>query len=193
MDNDSAPEGNGSRKRQIVVIVLLVVVLAIAAYTLTNRQTAEAPNEPAQNNNAQQTKPSLYFEAGAVSLGIGQADTISLWLDTGGDAVNAVMATFTYPTNLLAIDNIDTSNSPFSNKIETNDQAGAVSLSLGSDSGNLTGKLLLATITLTAKSEGVASLAFTDESAAVKTTDTINTVNILKDHRGMTITIKAAN
>lgn len=195
MSNGTLPEGNSGRAQKAGILVLSILVLfGVIAFTIINRQTADAPKPSDNSSDRQSSGTKLHFEADGNELTVGQSSEVSVWLDTGSDAINSVEAFFSYPANLLEIDEVDTKSSKFDTVILADANDGTVRLALGTSKGNLSGKLLVATIKLTARATGNANLTFTDSSAAVRTNDQNDPdsiVDVLKRREPMTLNIKA--
>lgn len=175
------------------MVLSILVLFGVIAFTVINRQTADAP-KPSDNSDQQSSGTRLYFEADKNELAVGQNSEISVWLDTGSDAINSVEAFFAYPANLLEIDEVDTKSSNFDTIILADAEDGTVRLALGTSKGNLSGKLLVAKIKATASAAGSAKLTFTDNTAAVRTNDQNDPdsiVDVLKKREPITLNIRA--
>jgi hypothetical protein len=100
---------------------------------------------------------------------------VSVYVNTGGDKVNALQADVAYPADKLQFLSISTSGTALTIFAEKSGGGGIVHLSGGTPSPGFSGNKLVATITFKALSDsGAASLAFTSDSAVLRDSDNTN-------------------
>lgn len=88
-----------------------------------------------------------------------------------GDAVNAVQANLTYPTDRLTFQSISTANSNFTSAIQSEGGSGSVQVGVGLLGGTLTGPQEVARVTFTATGAGAAAISFAAGSGIARASD----------------------
>ena len=121
---------------------------------------------------------------------VGDSVNVSILFDTGGETVNKVKASITFPTSLLSVetDSIVTTGSAVTEFKETiySNVTGTVDIS-GNTSTSGTDKLL-ATIKFKTKAVGTANVSFDTDSQIIRSSDS-NNILLLADSIGGTYTI----
>jgi hypothetical protein len=139
---------------------------------------------PRSESRAQSTA-SLYFSPSTRSVGVNQTFTMTIYVNPGGQAINAVTANFTYPTDKLSVVSISGNSTNFPTVAEETYSSGTVFESRGT-SGSVSTTVQVATITFRALQTGTATLTFTNDAAVTRVSDS---TNILGTKTGATITI----
>jgi hypothetical protein len=129
---------------------------------------------------------SLYLSPAGKTVNKGDQFSIAIRVNTGGDPVNAVEATITYPTAKLSFGNIDYAGSGFEIQAEETVSGNIIRTIRGTVTPK-NGDKLVATVTFKAKASGKATVSFTSDCNVVRSSD--NT-NILSGKTGGTYTIK---
>lgn len=133
---------------------------------------------------------SLSLSPASGSYGQGQKFTVSINVNTGGDAVNAVEAVVTFPADKLKADYVSHSGSGFDIVAESTVGSGVVRISKGKMPPSVVGSRRVATVGFTALSQGSASVAITGESKVLREADS---GNILSGTGGATFNIGQAS
>jgi chitodextrinase len=137
---------------------LLLLVVAIGAYVVSRIFAASGV---------------LYLAPASSTTALGSTFTVTVHENSGSDAVNAVEADLTYPTNLLQFVSSDGSTSPFTVQAANTGGNGTVTLSRGNQTA-LTGDQVVAVLTFKTLAVGQASIAFASSSALVRASDQTN-------------------
>jgi hypothetical protein len=130
----------------------------------------------------------LHLSPGSANIPQGSIASVSIVLNTEGESINGVSAYLSYPADKLEVVWISYGGS-FPIAAEGTYGGGAIEISRGSISG-VTGNMNLATIGFKGKAQGKATVYFTNESGAAKTSDSTDSFN-LERSTGGTITITA--
>lgn len=110
----------------------------------------------------------------------GSTIAVQIRVDTGGQAVNAVQADFTYPTDKLTFTSIDATGSAFDVDASSSGGSGAVSVARGSTTPK-TGDLLVATINFNVTTTGTITLALQNSSVLVRSSDSTDILTTKQD------------
>jgi len=131
----------------------------------------------------------LYLSPGSANIPAGQTVTVSVVVNTGGESINGVSAYLSYPTDKLEVTYASCGGS-FGIAAERSYGGGSIRISCGSISG-ASGSVNVATIGLRGKAQGTATVSFVGGSAAARTSDSADSLN-LGGSRGGTFTIGGA-
>lgn len=126
------------------------------------------------------------------SVGVGDTATLILTVNTEGVPVNAAEATIQYPTDLLAVLDVDTSDSLFNFWVQEpsfSNDTGILTFLGGATNGFNGASLRIVRLHVKVKAEGVANILFT--SGTITASDG-NGTNVLTSMNGATITGVAA-
>lgn len=140
----------------ISVVVAVVVLGYIAVRTFAASGSAQ-----------------LYLSPASATYANGQAIAVQVYVNTGGDGVNAVQADFSYPTAKMQFTSIDGTGSAFDIDASSTGGNGTVSIARG-HAGNVTGTALIATVHFTVIGTGSANMTFLNSSAVVRSSDNTN-------------------
>jgi len=144
------------QRYQVAALVLLTV--AVGAYVAVRIFAASGQ---------------LYLAPSSSAIALGSTFTVTVHENSGSDAVNAVEADLTYPTNLLQFVSSDASSSPFTVQAVNSGGSGTITLSRGNQTA-LTGDQVVSVLTFKALALGPATLAFANTSALVRASDQAN-------------------
>jgi hypothetical protein len=161
-----------SKVRLIVLLVILALVGLIAVLqSNSNTPSKKEPTKSTTVNTSSQGNAKLYIKPASQNVTVGSAVVFEVWVDTGGQPVNAVQANLTYPVDKFDFSSINTKGSAFEVQALSTGGNGKISLGRG-HIGEVKGAGLVAKITLTAKSnKGDADVEFAAGSAVVRSTD----------------------
>lgn len=109
----------------------------------------------------------LYFQPSAVSAKVGETVTVTVMVNTAGEAVNALSAYAAYPTATLQALGVNTAASAFTLVAEKQLSAGQLKLSAGQPSPGVNGVYEVATLTFKALAQGSVTLQLSDSSAVL--------------------------
>ncbi len=157
------------RKLISPLLIIITIFLIRADYTYaTNAQLTLSPSEQTVNAT--------------------EIFSLKIMLNTDGAAVNRVLAKITYPSNLMSVQSLDTTNSFvdlwYQNNITT---PGVLTLEGGISGGGVNGNNLeMATINFEAKSAGNATLAISEDSEVIQVSDG---ADILSTYNSSTVII----
>ena len=123
------------------------------------------------------------------SANIPQGSTLSVQvrLNTQGEGINGVSSYLSYPKDKLDVVSISYGSSAFTIQAEHSYGGGGIRISRGSITG-VSGNVKVATIGLKGKSQGTATVSFVNGSAAPRTSDSSDSLN-LSGSSGGTYTI----
>ncbi len=128
----------------------------------------------------------FYLTSEKNNLVLGEIIPVSVIIDTKGESINGVSAFLSYPKDKLEVAWISYGDSfPFAAFESYGD--GVIEISRGSFTGEV-GDITLATIGFKALTIGEATVSFIPESAAPRTSDSSDSLNLLES-RGATFTI----
>jgi hypothetical protein len=192
MNETHKPEKSGKAKKdnRIPILVVLVALVLIGVVALLQ---SNSKNEPSKSNNGSSSSSNnvvgsakLYIKPANNSVATGGTMTFEVWVDTGGDPVNAVQANLTYPADKYDFSTIDSKDSAFEVQAMSTGGNGKINIARG-HIGDIKGPALVAKVSLIAKSsKGDADVAFVAGSAVVRSTDQ---KDILKDKTGGTFKV----
>lgn len=128
----------------------------------------------------------LYITPASGNLTNGNTLIVTIRENSFSDAVNAVQANFSYPTNRMTFQSISTSSSAFTTTIQSDGGSGSVQIGVGILGSSVTGDREVARVTFTLTGAGAAALAFTAGSGIARASDSID---ICKSRRGSNYTI----
>lgn len=116
---------------------------------------------------------------------------VSVYVNTGGEKVNALQADVAYPTDKLQFLSISTSGTALTIFAEKSGGGGVVHLAGGTPSPGFSGNKLIATVTFKVLLEsGTAGLSFTNDSAVLRDSDN---ANVLTSKGAATYTLSKAS
>src|SRR5260221_38960 len=120
---------------------------------------------------------------------LGSEVTVQVKLNTAGDSVNALSLGLTYPADKLDLltDKASFNSQAFPVRANQSLGNGSIRLDLGSFSG-VSGDVNVVQLTFKAKNNGQAQFAFTSDSAAPRTSDSSNSLDV-GSSRGGTVNI----
>ena len=148
----------------------------IGAYIIYQATAAPKPKTPSN-------QVSLSLEPASQKVPVGTVLTLSVWVDSYDQPVNAVQANLSYPADKYDFVNIDASLSAFGIEAQASGGNGSVNIARG-QVGSISGHQLLAKINLLAKdNNGSSSVSFSGGSAVVRSTDNVNILNQTKGGR----------
>lgn len=129
----------------------------------------------------------FYLSSEKNDLTLGEVVPVSVVVDTNGESVNGVSAFLSYPNDALEVVWISYGEA-FPVQAEESYENGVIKISRGSFTGEV-GNINIATIGFRAKAVGAASVAFLSESAAPRTSDSSDSLN-LNESKGEIFTIE---
>jgi hypothetical protein len=174
--------------RSVVLLVLLLVVVAVVVALVNSNNSDKSESSKSSNSGSTQGASQtgkLYLKQSSQSVNTGDSLTYEVWVDTGGQPVNAVQANLTYPADMLDFSNIDAKGSAFEVQAMSTGGDGKVSIARG-HIGEVKNKALVAKITFVAKAKGSAKINFAQGSALVSSS---SHTDILKEKTGSTLII----
>lgn len=136
--------------------------------------------------NSGEDAPHLYMTPATGTYATGAAVQVTIRADSKAIATNVVQANFTYPTNRLTFQSIDTSMSPYTTTIQSTGGSGEVKIGVGILAGDTTGDQIVGVVTFTATGAGSAALSFANDSGIA---DSVNSTNVCEAMMGATYTI----
>lgn len=116
----------------------------------------------------------LYLTPASGTLTNGNTLVVTVRENSFSQAVNAVQANITYPTNRMTFQSIDTSQSGFTTTIQSDGGSGSVQIGVGLLGNSLTGDQEVARITFTLAGTGSAALAFAAGSGIARASDSVD-------------------
>ena len=128
----------------------------------------------------------LYLTPASGTFSNGSTVVVTVMANSYTEAVNAVQANFSYPTNRLTFQSIDTSHSNFTTTIQSDGGSGSVQIGVGLLGSSLNGAQEVARVTFSASGTGSASLSFTSGSGIARASDS---TDICKKQTGSSYTI----
>jgi flagellar basal body-associated protein FliL len=165
----------------VIVLALIGIVAAVHSGSKSGSKKSSTSSTPVVSSNAK-----LYLKPSSQQVASGGTLTVEVWVDTGGDPVNAVQANLTYPTDKFDFNSIDTKDSAFEVQALSKGGDGKISIARG-HIGDVKGPALVAKVVLVAKTDkGDGQVSFSDGSAVVRSTDH---KDILKEKTGSTYTV----
>lgn len=121
---------------------------------------------------------SLSLSPASGNFAAGSTMKVNVYLNTGGENINAVQANVSYPTDKLQFLSVSTGGSALTIFAEKYATGGVVRLAGGTPSPGFTGNKLIASISFKVLADtGTAALSFTGESAALRDSDNNNTLS----------------
>lgn len=118
----------------------------------------------------------LYLSPGSASIPQGTIRSVSVGINTAGESVNGVSAYLSYPADKLEVAWVNY-GSRFDIQAERSFGGGSIRISAGSISG-VVGNVTVATIGFRGKALGQATVAFVGGSAAPRTSDSSDSLNL---------------
>lgn len=119
----------------------------------------------------------LHLSPNSVSIGVGSTRSVQVRLNTGGEAVNAVSAVITYPSDKLDVASITYGGTAFGIAAEGSGGGGAIRISRGSLNA-VSGNVNVATINFRGKAKGTAIASFASGSAAPRASDSSDSLSL---------------
>jgi hypothetical protein len=190
-NQNNLPQKSNSNTTKILVVAVLLIFAVIIGATLivvtgSNKSTSTTSKTENSENQTQLPSASIALEPPQATTRAGELVTLSIYVDTGGNLVNAVKADIKYPTDKYEFIKIDDSESDFSVEAVGKEKDGLIIIERGEK--NINGKKLLAKIVLKQKTNnGNAEIIFTDDSQII-TSDTFK--NILGEKSGAKLTLE---
>jgi hypothetical protein len=180
-----------SKKNNLVPVVIALVVLILLAVVISahgkNNKSANKPSTGSSSSTPNVVgNAKLYIKPANQDVAAGSTVTLEIWVDTGGDPVNAVQANLTYPTDKFDFNSIDAKGSAFEVQAMSTGGDGKINIARG-HIGDVKGSALVAKVLLVAKTNsGAADVSFVSGSAVVRSSDH---KDILKDKTGGTFKV----
>lgn len=132
--------------------------------------------------------PSMYVQPASGTFNPNQTLSITIYINTEGENVNAVQADFTYPQSRLQFQSIDAVGSAFAIDAASSGGSGTVSIARG-NIADVSGVAQVAKVNFKVLNDpGVAALVFSSSSAIVRSSDSTNILNTMS---GGSYTVKA--
>lgn len=132
---------------------------------------------------------SLSVTPGSGTYNPGNTITVSVYVNSGGQSINAVQADFTYTASRLQFQGINAAGSSFGIDASSSGGGGSVTIARGNTSGISGGSLLVAQVSFTVlSSAGAGSITFSNSSSEVNKADGQGT-NILGSASGASYTV----
>jgi hypothetical protein len=185
-ENHKSEKSEKTKKdNRLPIIVLLVVLVLIGLVAILHSNSKKEPSKSTTSSNASApniaANAKLYLKPSSDSVAAGGTMTFEVWVDTGGNPVNAVQANLTYPADKYDFGSIDSKGSAFEVQAMSTGGNGKINIARG-HIGDVKGPALVAKVNLVAKtSKGDAVVSFAEGSAVVRSTDH---KDILKDKTG---------
>jgi hypothetical protein len=198
MKSNILRHGNRFSKFYSAIFILLI---AAVGYTILYQGRAAQDTTP----------PAVYLLPDVARYPANTQFTVPIRANSGTTAVNAVLAEFTYPTNLVDFVSLDTSASPYkicattttlTGTAPTTEQCGVTQAANGSiyierglDLGAtpVVGDQLIATATFKTKTtSGTGSFTLTDKTLLIRSDNFTNIVGASSAKRGMQLTVDTA-
>jgi hypothetical protein len=187
MNENHKPEKSEKAKKDnrlpIIVLLVVLVLVGLVAILQSNSKNEPSKSTPSSSSNTPNIagNAKLYLKPASDSVVSGGTMTFEVWVDTGGDPVNAVQANLTYPTDKYDFGSIDSKGSAFEVQAMSTGGNGKINIARG-HIGDVKGPAFIAKVNLVAKtSKGDANVSFAAGSAVVRSTDH---KDILKDKTG---------
>ncbi len=157
--------------RRLISIVLTIVVVPLLLSAKVYAANAQLTLSPTSQ-----------------TVNVTEIFSVKIMLNTDGAAINRVLAKITYPSNLMSVQSLDTTNSFidlwYQNNITT---PGELTLEGGVSGGGINGSNLeMATINFEANAAGDATLAISETSEVIQVSDG---ANILTSYNSAAVTI----
>jgi len=185
----SHPKKDNQVKMAVVLVILALVGLLIVLQA-NNNDSSKEPGGSTDTKVSQSGNAKLYLKPSNQNVAVGSSTTFEVWVDTGGQGVNAVQANLSYPTESFDFGSIDTKGSAFEIQAESSGGNGTVKIGRG-HIGDVKGAALIAKVTLTSKAAAsAAEVKFAEGSAVVRTSDH---TDILKSKTGGAFKISLGN
>jgi hypothetical protein len=147
----------------LLLLAVVFIILVISGIYLQQHRPAEV-TAPVKTDSVSQT---LSMTASSQDPQAGEAVQVSVWEDSGDQAVNAVQATINYPTDKFEFVSLDSKGGAFEVQAQGTNDKGKIVIARG-HKGNLVGKQLVAKINLKTKnSSGYANLTFGQDTHLV--------------------------
>jgi len=159
-------------------LVFVLLFAGVGAFLIFRGSASPKLASPAVANNSQAR---MWLVPSKQTVSLNSTLTAEIWVDSGDQAVNAVQADLSYPTDRLQFVNIDTEASAFGVGAEAKGANGRITVARG-NIAQLIGKQLVAKVTFQAiAADGQADLTFSQESRLLRSSDNLN---ILARHEG---------
>lgn len=172
-DNQSA--GKQSTKNPMafvaIALVVLLVIFGIVGYinSQKSKDTSAVNGSDQLSADSEEGKASIYLEPSQSEVSVGDTLTLDVNVDTQDQPISTVQAELNYPSDLFDFVNIDDTGSAFDTSVIKTGKDGNISIVRAQiAAGGVTGKALLAKITLKAKAPGEAPITFNDKTVIVK-------------------------
>lgn len=182
---------NGTLLLVISIGVFLLLSAGVYALVSKNKKTNTVTNDQTATETITEKTAELSTDPTSTIAQSGEITTLSVWVDTGGQQVNAVEAILTYPTDTFDFVSIDDTDSAFKIAAESSNNAGTITIARG-QIGGISGKQLVGKINLKAKTGGgEGSVTFSDQSKvlAVPSSPEETPSNILNTTSGAKLTV----
>jgi outer membrane biosynthesis protein TonB len=163
---------SGRRAQRLVMLLMSIVLASSLAAGYARVYAASAR---------------LYLSPASKTINQSTTFAVQVRVDTGGNAVNAVQASLSYPASRLDFISISGSGSAFEIAAPSSGGGGTVDIARGT-TGTVNGDHLVATVTFKSKTtSGSAAVSFTGESYVVRASDS---QDVLGSTNGGTYTVQ---
>lgn len=167
----------------IPLIIILVLIGSLSAYYFFNRSSAPTTQEEITSEGV----ATLSLDPESATVTKDTTFTVSIWVDTKDQPVNAVQAELNYPVDKFDFVSIDGVGSAFEIVAESSGKDGTITIARAQITP-VVGKQLVAKVNLTPKVDtGSGEITFTDQSQVINSE---NNSNIIKEANGGNYTIK---
>lgn len=175
--NQNNPTQNPAPKKNsmpIIIVVLLIILAAlIAGVVFWSNSSSDSTSQPttATTGDVNSLQAQISGESDISTLKADEVVSVSVYVDSNEEPVNAVGATFTYPEDALEFQSIDTSNTAFPTVAASSGGSGTVRIEAGIAPGGepVSGKQLLAVVQFKSKgSSGEKELVFVDGTQVIR-------------------------
>lgn len=191
-----SPAKDGGSPKLLAVLLLIAVVIVVGGVALyLNRSDKKDQSSTTDVNPiavTEETNSSLTLSPGTETVKEGATFSVTVWVDTAGQSVNAVTSVLEYPTDLLDFQSVDNEGSAFEIVANTNAANGEITIERG-QLGGVVGRHKLATVNFVAKvPTGEAKVTFNQEKSAIIKTpeaESLTASNILGKVEGATYTL----
>lgn len=129
----------------------------------------------------------FYLSSQKSDIALGETIPVNVVIDTNNESINGVSAFLNYPNDKLEVAWISYGEA-FPIQAEESNEKGVIRISRGSFTGEV-GNVTVATIGFRGKAQGAATVSFINESAAPRTIDSSDSLN-LEESRGETFAVE---
>lgn len=181
----------------VIISIVVLIIIGASFYILSSKNKKHNNVIPITNQTMNQSEEvadktaTISTDPASVVVKNGEVTTLSVWVDTGGQQVNAVEVHMNYPADKFDFVGIDDTDSAFKLPVEASNSEGTISIARG-QIGGLSGKQLIAKVNLKAKttnSEGEVTISDKSKIMTIIPSDTVKSSNIFNTATGTKFTI----